>query len=432
VIDQARFDELTARHKVPGATLAVAVGTQVWEFASGVLNVATGVTATPDSLFHIGSISKPYTATAFMRLLEQGLVSLDTRVVEVLPHFKVADAQITEHVTMRHLLNHTSGIAGDFFHDTGRGDDALARYVADCADLAPDHPLGATFSYSNTGFSILGHVTEVLTGSTWDQLIRDLVLNPIGADHTWSLPEDVLRFRAAMGHVPNEAGDHVPGPFWQPGPRSEGPAGGICASAADVVKFARLHLTDPALAVMQEPTVTVPNPIVDQWGLGWTLWNWGGRTVVGHQGDTVGQSGFLVTVPDADVVLVLLTNTNESAGLYRELFPQLLDELCGVAMPGPWKAPGDPAPLSDPENLVGHYTRSGMHFEITYDGELKAEVTPRDFLALFIPPYTLELVPASDTLFFSRTPGGASWRPMVIENATIYDGLRAALKVTAA
>jgi hypothetical protein len=196
-----------------------------------------------------------------------------------------------------------------------------------------------------------------------------------------------------------------------------------------VVKFARLHLTDPVLAAMREPAVAVPNPIVDYWGLGWTLWNWGGRTVAGHQGDTVGQSSFLVMVPDADVVLVLLTNTVESTGLYRELFPLLLDELCGVAMPGRWEPPAEPAVLTDPGTLIGHYTRSGMSYDITYDGELTVQVTPRGFLAQFISPHSLELVPASDTLFFGRQAGSSAWRPVVIENGMIYHGLRAAMKL---
>ena len=69
-------------------------------------------------------------------------------------------------MTLRHLLCHTSGINGDFFLDTGRGDDCLARYVEACAGLAQSHPLGVTFSYCNTGFVIFGRVIEQLTGSS--------------------------------------------------------------------------------------------------------------------------------------------------------------------------------------------------------------------------------------------------------------------------
>ena len=73
---------------------------------------------------------------------------------------------------MRHLLTHTSGIDGDVFTDTGRGDDCLEKYVELLADVAQNHPLGATWSYCNSGCSLLGRVIEKLTGKTWDQAMR--------------------------------------------------------------------------------------------------------------------------------------------------------------------------------------------------------------------------------------------------------------------
>jgi CubicO group peptidase (beta-lactamase class C family) len=155
---QSRLDELARRHQVPGASLAVLADGEVTALATGVLHTGTGVEATTDSLFQIGSISKAYTATVLLRLVDQGLASLDTAVVEVLPDFRTADPEVSSQVTLRHLLCHTSGINGDFFHDTGRGDDCLARYVQACADLEQSHPLGATFSYCNSGFVILGRV----------------------------------------------------------------------------------------------------------------------------------------------------------------------------------------------------------------------------------------------------------------------------------
>ena len=103
-----------------------------------------------------------------MQLVDEGLLDLDTPVVEVLPELRLADPDVTKQVTMRHLLTHTSGIDGDVFTDTGRGDDCLEKYVDLLADAAQNHPLGATWSYCNSGFSLLGRVIEKLTGKTWD------------------------------------------------------------------------------------------------------------------------------------------------------------------------------------------------------------------------------------------------------------------------
>jgi CubicO group peptidase (beta-lactamase class C family) len=159
-----RFEELRRAHAVPGASLAVLADGRVQAVATGVLNTGTGVEATTDSLFQIGSITKVYTATAVMQLVEQGLTTLDTPVVEIVPEFRVADAEVTARVNLRHLLAHTSGINGDPTIDAGRGDDCLARFVEGCAGVTQCHPLGDRFSYCNAGYSILGRVIERLTG----------------------------------------------------------------------------------------------------------------------------------------------------------------------------------------------------------------------------------------------------------------------------
>ena len=108
----------------------------------GVLSLRTEAPTTADSLFQIGSITKVWTATVIMQLVDEGRLELDTPVVEVLPDLRLSDAEVTRTVTIRHLLTHTSGIDGDVFTDTGRGDECLERYVALLADVAQNHPLG--------------------------------------------------------------------------------------------------------------------------------------------------------------------------------------------------------------------------------------------------------------------------------------------------
>ncbi|MFI7643480.1 serine hydrolase domain-containing protein [Nonomuraea sp. NPDC049400] len=143
---------------MPGAALAVHRRGEQLSVAAGVLNLDTGVDATGDSVFQLGSVGKAYTAALVVRLVEEGLLDLDTPVLSYLPGFRVADAEVTKTVTLRHLLGHTSGIDGDHFLDTGRGDDALERYVESCAGLRQAHPLGAIMSYGNSGYAIIGRV----------------------------------------------------------------------------------------------------------------------------------------------------------------------------------------------------------------------------------------------------------------------------------
>src|SRR6185437_4371291 len=209
------------------------------EAAYGLLNADAGVEATTDSVWQIGSVSKVWTATLAMQLVDDGLLDLDSPVADYLPELELADADVAKTVTMRHLLTHTSGIDGDVFTDTGRGDECLERYVALLAGVKQNHPLGATWSYCNSGFSLAGRVIEKITAGTWDAALRQRIFTPLGLARTVTLPEEALLHRAAVGHVGD---DNDRAPAWVL-PRSAGPAGLINSSAADVLAFARMHLT---------------------------------------------------------------------------------------------------------------------------------------------------------------------------------------------
>jgi CubicO group peptidase (beta-lactamase class C family) len=177
-----RLRELTEKFDVPGASVAILDDDTTTTTAVGLLNRETGVEATTDSLWQIGSITKTYTASLVQRFSERGELDLDTPIRSYLAEFKVADQEASETVTLRHLLTHTSGIDGDHFQDTGRGDDVLEKYVASCAGLTQQFPVGATMSYCNAGFGITGRVLEKVTGKVWDQVLRDELLAPLGLE----------------------------------------------------------------------------------------------------------------------------------------------------------------------------------------------------------------------------------------------------------
>ena len=142
------IDEAAARHDVPGAAVAVQKDDDdPVEAATGVINLNTGVATTTDSVFQIGSVTKVWTAALVMQLVDEGLVDLDAPVRRYLPRFAVADPVVTVTVTVRQLLSHTGGFAGDLFEDTGRGDDALDRLLVFMRTGAHQvHPPGELFS----------------------------------------------------------------------------------------------------------------------------------------------------------------------------------------------------------------------------------------------------------------------------------------------
>ena len=435
---QRRLERLAERHGVPGAQLGIlrhdARGSEELEVAAyGVLNVDTRAPVTPDSVFQIGSITKVWTATVVMQLVDEGLADLDAPVVEVLPELRLADPDATKHVTLRHLLNHTSGIDGDVFTDTGRGDDCLEKYVELLGEQTQNHPLGATWSYCNAGFSVLGRVIERLTGKTWDEALRERVFTPLGMEHALTLPEEALLHAAAVGHVTQD-GVKSTAPVWQL-PRSIGPAGLVTANAADVLAFARLHLTgglapDGARVLSAESAeamaahqADLPDKysLGDSWGLGWIRFGWDGRRVYGHDGNTIGQAAFLRVLPDAGghggLAVTLLTNNDGSRDLYEELYREIFAELAGVEMPGPLTPPEPP--LEDPAGAiapyVGTYQRAGVTMEVFAgdDGPM-LRTTLTGPLAEMVPDPVDEhvLVPYAPALFLTKPPEAETWFPV--------------------
>lgn len=449
---QARLDALRAKHHVPGASLALLVDGTVHELASGVLHRGTGVEATTDTVFQMGSIAKVYTATLIMQLAESGELDLDAPVVDVLPEFSVADPEATRAITTRQLLSHTGGLTCDFTHDSGRGDDCLAKYVEAAKGVALDCPPGTAISYSSVGYNVLGRIIEVVTGKVWDQALRDLLLTPLGLTHTMTLPEEALRFRAAMGHLGEPGQDPDPAPEWDMMPRSAGPYGRVIATAGDLARLARMHLaggvaedgtrilSEQAVALMQRRVVDCPDKWTvssDGWGLGWTLYDWNGVQGYGHDGASIGQYGYLRVVPSAGVAVALLTNGGGAREVYAALYRELLAELAGVTMPEPFAPPAQP-PVVDFAPLVGTYRREGVVITVTErDGAGHAVYEFVDGMKDFSEPLRIDLLPVTETVFAGTGVGAAfseDYMPVVFSTlpdgtGCVYIGMRCGPKI---
>jgi CubicO group peptidase (beta-lactamase class C family)/poly(3-hydroxybutyrate) depolymerase len=429
---QRRLSAIAKKHGVPGAQLGILrVGADgapddLAQGATGVLHAGTGAATTVDAVFQIGSISKVWTATVIMRLIDDGKLELDTPVVEVIPELRLSSPDVTKSVTIRHLLTHTSGIDGDVFTDTGRGDDCLEKYVELLADAARNHPLGATWSYCNSGYSMLGLVIEKLTGKTWDSAMKELLFDPLGLTHTGTLPEDALMHAAAVGHV--SGGDNpVVAPVWAL-PRSLGPAGLITATVADVLAFARMHLqggvaadgtrilSEAAASEMTTFQTEVPDKYLlgDSWGLGWIRYDWHGHRLIGHDGNTIGQAAFLRILPEAGLAVTLLTNGGNAHDLYEELYGEIFAALAGVQIQDPL-IPPTVAPDTDLTPYLGAYERESVLTEILeIDGKPVMRTTLMGPLAELEPePVTdYPMLPVAQGLYAVRPDGMEAYAPV--------------------
>jgi CubicO group peptidase (beta-lactamase class C family) len=328
---------------------------------------------------------------------------------------------------MRHLLTHTSGIDGDVFTDTGRGDDCVEKYVGLLGEQTQNHPLGVTWSYCNAGFVVAGRVIEKLTGDTWDAALRKRIVNRLGLRRTDTLPEEALLHRAAVGHVGEDPNDLKVAPVWGL-PRSLGAAGLITSTVADVLGFARLHLggglapdgsrvlSEASAAAMADKHADLPDPysLGDSWGLGWIRFGWDRHRLIGHDGNTIGQSAFLRLLPERGLAVTLLTNGGNARDLYEELFREIFSELADVAMPYPLAPPAEPIQV-DVRRYVGTYERASVHHEVLErDGSAVLRITIVGSIAELVPEPTREypMIPVKEDLFVVKDPTAQTWSPV--------------------
>ena len=359
---QKQLDEMAQGLDVPGVAVGVYhQGTEQHAFF-GVTSVENPLPVDENTLFQFGSTGKTYTATAMMRLVEQGLADLDAPVRTYIPEFRVKDEDVSKDVTLLHLFNHTAGWEGDLFTDTGNGDDALARYVELMADLTQASPLGTTVSYNNASLSLAGRIIELLTGTTFEKAIKELVLDPLGLTSTLFFPNEIMTRRFATGH--NQAPDGritVTRPWAMA--RSGNPMGGMSATSADQIAWARFHLGDGRAADgtrllseelmkrMKEPTAEMPGSALgDYVGISWLLRDVDGVRIVGHGGDTLGQHSQFLTVPDRDFAISVMTNCGPNGSqLNEELVKWALEAYAGVV-------DRDPEALELPAEELAPYT----------------------------------------------------------------------------
>ena len=325
MLRQDALDALARRHRVPGATVALGLGDELFDFATGVLNVNTGVETTADSVFQIGSNTKLFTTTLVMQLVDSGQIDLDAPVRRYLLDFSLADPTAADEITVRHLLTHTSGIQADYFAGFGRGDDAVERYVASLAEIDLVHRPGQFWSYCNSGFVVAGRLAEAIAGKPYHQLLKEKICQPLQLERTTVLAEEMLSWRCAVGHVRGPGRNQVVAPPSVTG-FAQAPAGSSTAStAAELVRFVQAHFRDGAtpdggevlssasVAVMQQVQVSRPlttTSTLSAQGLGWGIADWDGKRAIGHGGAVIGQVSYLEALPEEQLVVAVLTNSS--------------------------------------------------------------------------------------------------------------------------
>jgi CubicO group peptidase (beta-lactamase class C family) len=369
---------------VPGVALGILADGQVRTRAFGVTSVDHPLPVTDDTLFQIGSISKTFTGTAIMRLVEQGRLRLDDPIRKHLPRFAVKDADASARATVRDTLTHMGGWEGDFFDDPSSGDDALERIVERMAKLEQTAKVGEMWGYNNAGFYAAGRIIEVVTGKPFERALKELVFDPIGIEQAYLFPADVMTRRFVVGHGSPKGVASVLTPW--PVPRAANAAGGITTNVGSMLRYAAFHMGDGVSAagtrvlssssLTQMRTAVVPKAGSDQeMGLTWHLSRAGGLAVAEHGGGTIGQISQLRLVPERRFALAIVTNSGRGSRLNTLVLREAMEAYFGVKSSRPSRMTVDAAALAE---YAGTYRRQFADVTVTVDGDaLKLQVMPK-------------------------------------------------------
>jgi CubicO group peptidase (beta-lactamase class C family) len=373
--------------KVPGYLAGVYHDGDQTVVAHGLTNVVTGAPMRDDTGFLFGSVTKVLTTTLVMQQVERGIVDLDQRVVRYLPAFHLATPAAAEKIRVRHLVTHTNGIDADLFFPDVNGPGALKVYLERLRQhcgvfFKPDEYI----SYSNGGMIVAGRLLEVVTGTSYHDLLKRELYAPVGMDDSSTSAEDAILRSTAIGHFPDPATAGARRTDMFKLPDSWAPAGATpIGTVGDLLAFGRTHLAGgvspsgrrvlsrESTARMQTVSHDMGTPNVPPIGLGWVLMPFGATTVLTMSGASPGGVAVLAVVPEHDFAFAAFGNDPRALALHDEILLWLLRQHLNVEVPD---LISGTSPVSDLTPYAGTYRSNQLRVDVrVVDGQLEEKVT---------------------------------------------------------
>lgn len=361
----ARLDSLAlairAAEELPGLTILVAEGSDVvFGRGYGFADLDHEVPAGIETVYGLGSITKEFIAAAVLRLADEGRLRLDDEVAAHLPGFPAHGGRLTLH----HLLGHTSGLPNvpsradrNWFRIDYTREEILSRLVEQYTAAELRFRPGEAWEYMGTNHSLLGFVIEKASGRPLWQYIREELLLPLGMTVTDVCDPAIVVRNRATGYVKNPS---MPGGLEIPYVSASAFIGsaGLCSSALDLVRWHQKlprHLGEEAYARMITPQ-PLGNGVVPDYGYGITRWEVEGEPMLFHTGAQPGFTAFLAYLPERDVTVAVLTNSNSDI---LAIGPTVVRAALGV--PQPRSLATSPAELT---RYAGVYGSEALRAEI--------------------------------------------------------------------
>lgn len=338
------IDTEMSYYHIPGCAVAVIDRETVSYFCFGYQNTTERIPFTIDTVSGIGSCTKSMTAFAIMRLMDKGILDIDTPIHAYIPGFSLYDENASQMVTMRDMLCHRTGVAG---HDGTWPNDAVSRTEFACRlkYMQPNAAFRTLAQYSNVMYIALGGIMERITGKTWETILKEEIFAPLGMTHTYChLSEACKSGNMSMPHFWNHKLTETPP--WKID--MAGPCGSVMSTIQDMCTWLRMHiangqwkgetlLSSPLFQAMHTPQILMDYPHLEGstplgYGLGWRVLTYRDRIIQQHTGKIEGYSAFQFYLPEEKCGAVFLNNLHTPSNpFFFTLQGILLDHFLGVS-----------------------------------------------------------------------------------------------------
>lgn len=302
---------------IPGLALGVIQDGQIAHLQGFGIADSSGRAVTPQTPFYIASLTKSFTALAVMQLVEAGKIDLDAPVQTYLPWFELADKEASAKITVRNLLNHTTGISTEDGDPDWNSQLGLEEAVRNLGNLSLTQPVGTTYQYSNINYGIAGLIVEVVNGQSYGDYVTENIFEPLDMHNSYAYHALALANGLAEGHR------YIFGYAFaaeRPLPPVNLPSGGLITSVEDMTHYAIAQLNDgryadtailspQGMAEIHAPAVAI-NGTEFHYAMGWVVGTMDGMQIIQHDGALRNFRSQIYLLPEKGWGVILLANAH--------------------------------------------------------------------------------------------------------------------------
>ncbi len=329
---------------IPGLSVGIVKDNEIVYLRSFGSADSKGRSVTPQTPFILGSTSKSFTALAIMQLVEEGKLGLDDPVQKYLPWFRVKDSEASSKITIRHLLNHTSGMSrnGAYSLISKYELNDLEKYIRKLRSVKLTQPVGTSYQYSNEGYQILGLIVESISGLTFGDYVSRNIFEPLRMEHSYSSKNDAKANGLAEG---NRVIFGLPVTSDLMYPKAYIPIGYLISSSEDMCNYLICQMNEGAfedkgiasaatINEMHQPAVKIDSK--SYYGMGWVSGVTNGVYTIKHTGSVEDYSSYMAIIPKGNWGVIVLSNVNNVITDYkpvRSIAEGIISYLGGEQLP---------------------------------------------------------------------------------------------------